>query len=105
MDLLLLTHYNFGICHQSLLFRKDALELKIVKHLGVLIQYRKKKSFWNTLNFGLRSLNLKIPPSDNLLPYSLKNKSECISDLKVICAQSCGYIEALWALRSAKTGS
>ena len=81
----------------------DTLELKIVKHLGVSTQYSKKKSFLNTLNFGLKSLNLNILPSDNLLPYSLKNKSECISDLKVICAQSCGYIEALWTPRSAKT--
>ena len=46
------------------------------RFIVVKTQYREKKSFWNTMNFGLKSLNLKILSSDNLLPYSLKTKSE-----------------------------
>ena len=38
----------------------------------------------------------------SLLPGSLLKPFKCISDLKVICTQSWGYIDALWALRSAK---
>ena len=73
--------------------------------MGVSIQYRRKELFWDTLYFGLKSPYLQFLPSDNLLPYSHKNKSECISDLKVICAQSWGCIEAFRDHISPKTSS
>ena len=63
------------------------------------IQFR--KPFISSLNFQILILFGFFDYS----PDRLLKQFECISDLKVICAQSCGYIEALWALRSAKTCS
>ena len=51
----------------------------------------------------LKSPDPDFCPFANHLPASFLNIFESISDLKVICAQSWGHLEALWGPRSPKT--
>ncbi len=54
--------------------------------MAVKIQYRKKKSWTLDTLYNL--------PLDNPLSGSLSNQLQNVSDLKEICAQSWGHIEA-----------
>ena len=50
----------------------------------------------------LKSTHFGILPLDIPLPASFKNECKPISDLKVICAQSCGHIEPLKGIHKFK---
>ena len=76
-----------------------------LRSMLVKIQYRRRNHFWDTQYIVLESPDLEFSLFSYQLPDSLLKSFKCISDLKVICAQSWGDIEALWALRSAKVSS
>ncbi len=59
----------------------------------------------DTLYIVLKSTNFGILPLDNPPPGFFKNQCKIISNLKVICAKSCGHIEALRTLKRTKTNS
>ena len=59
--------------------------------------------FWPTLYIILKSAELKFFLFADNLPASLLNQYESISDLKEICAQSWGHIEAFKHITSPKT--
>ena len=59
--------------------------------------------FWATLYIILKSADLKFFLFADNLPTSLLNQWESISDLKEICAQSWGHIEAFRHITSPKT--
>ena len=59
--------------------------------------------FWDTLFIILKSADLKFFLFADHLPASLLNQWESVSDLKEICAQSWGHIEAFRHIISPKT--
>ena len=76
-------------------------------------QFKELSGRWIAKGKYSRSGELIIHKSPDLdyfllaiqLPDNSLNKYEVISNLKVICSQSWGYIEALQDLRSLKTSS
>ena len=75
---------------------KKSLALIFLKKSAFIL----RQEFLNTLYIVLISPEVEILPLDNHLPDSFLNQLKIISDLKLICSQSCGHIEAFGALRS-----
>ena len=75
----------------------------VLKSIVFKIQYIKKKWILNHPEFHPQNNRPLILPFDKHLPDLFYNWLESISDLKVICAQSWGHIEALKNFWSPKT--
>ena len=64
-----------------------------------------KNPFWDTLNIMLKCSNLQYLHFVFHLPNSFLISLRSIFDLNVICARSCGRLEAFWLPISLKTSS
>ena len=85
--------------------KENYVNVMLLKFMVVKIQYREKKSFLGHPAYCSQITRSWFFPFSIWLPDWFLKSFKCISDLKVICAQSWGDIEAFLALRSAKVSS
>ena len=82
--------------------KESYVNARLLRFIVVKTQYREKNSCLGHPVYCAQITRSWFFPFSNKLPNSFLGSFKCISDLKVICAQSWGDIEALWAIRSAK---